>query len=508
MEVFFLKYAKRPAMLMPTPSKAVPARFEIREVGQVRSIKQFIVNAANLNSCINGQMVEFEQGVKGLVMGFSEEKTQVLVLGSPRGIRSEDEIYNRGESFELPAGEAFLGRVVTALAEQADGLGPIKADARMPVFQDAPAVLDREQLSESMETGTFALDAAIPIAKGQRQLLIGDRGTAKTTIAIDAILNQKGKNVVCIYCCIGKPYSSLLKILSLLHEKAAMPYTVVVSAVASTSPGEQYVAPYTASMLGEYFMKKGRDVLVVFDDLTKHAWVYRQISLLLERPPGREAYPGDIFYIHSQLLERAGRLTQELQGGSMTFLPIVEVLQGDVTSYIPTNLISITDGQVYFNTSLFNKGYKPPVDFGLSVSRIGNKGQWPAMREVSKSLRLEYLQYQELLQMMQLRSGGVSKESEAKMKRGEALSQLLVQPKNRPIAVIEQILSLIALSKGVLDGLTSIQIKKFRQEILEFARHLDGAAVKEVEETKKLSENTKERFTAILKKYFETSVTS
>lgn len=483
-------------------STAKTAKFEVREVGTVKSIKQFIAIATNLNSCINGQIVEFEKGMKGYVMGFTEDKIQVLVLGSPKGIRAGDEIYNRGESFVLPVGDKFLGRVVDALCEPADGLGPIVPDDYMSVFQEAPALLDREQLTQSMETGTFAVDAGIPIARGQRQLIIGDRGIGKTTVAIDAILNQKGKDVICIYCCIGKPYSSILKILGLLNENGAMPYTIVVSAVASTSPGEQYMAPYTASMLGEYYMKKGKHVLVVFDDLTKHAWVYRQISLLLERPPGREAYPGDIFYIHSQLLERAGRYTDELGGGTMTFLPIIEILQGDVTGYVPTNLISITDGQLYFSTSLFNKGVKPPVDFGLSVSRIGNKGQWPAMRDVSKSLRLEYLQYQELLSMTQLRSGGLSKEAEAKLKRGEALSQLLVQYKNRPLPVPEQIFCLIALTKGVLDALTPSQIKKFRVEILDFARKTEPEAIAELESTKKLSDPVKEKMTEILKKYF------
>lgn len=487
-------------------ARAGAPRFEVREVGHVKSIKQFIATATDLPSCINGQIVEFEKGMKGFVMGFTEDRAQILVLGSPRGIRSGDQIYNRGESFLLPVGERFLGRVVNALCEPQDGLGPIQPDGRLPVFQDAPAVLDREQLTQSLETGTFALDAGIPIARGQRQLLIGDRGTGKTTIVIDAILNQKGKDVVCIYCCIGKPYSSLLKILSLLHERGAMPYTIVVSAVASVSPGEQYLAPYAAAALGEHFMRSGRHVLVAFDDLTKHAWVYRQISLLLERPPGREAYPGDIFYVHSQLLERAARLTPELGGGTMTFLPIVEILQGDVTSYIPTNLISITDGQVYFNTGLFNKGVKPPVDFGLSVSRIGNKGQWPAMRDVSRSLRLEYLQYQELLQMTQLRSGGVSKESEARLRRGEALSQLLMQPKNQPQPILQQILCLTALGKGALDELSSAQIRRFRQEILAFARAAEPRVAAEIEQTQKLSDGARERLIEVLKKYFASSV--
>lgn len=491
--------------MLSTQAKRIefPSKFEVREVGQVKSVKKFIVIATDLNSCINGQIVEFEKGRRGLVMGFDEEKLQVLVLGGAAGIRSGDEIYNRGESFLLPAGEAFLGRVVNALCEPVDGLGPIKSDAMMPVFAEAPGVMDRVQLKETLETGTVSLDAGIPIAKGQRQLLIGDRATGKSTVALDAILNQKGKDVVCIYCCIGKPYAGLLKILNLFHEKGAMPYTIVVSAVASTSSGEQYVAPYTASMLGEYFMQRGRHVLLVFDDLTKHAWIYRQISLLLERPPGREAYPGDIFYIHSQLVERAGHLKPERGGGSMTFLPIVEILQGDVTGYISTNLISMTDGQIYFNTSLFNKGTKPAVDFGLSVSRIGNKGQWPAMKEVSKSLRLDYLQYQELLQMTLLRSGGLSKESELKLKRGEALTQLLLQNKNKPVSMEEQIFFMIALNKGVLDGLSTAHLQRFKQEFFSFVQRTDPGVVEELQKTKLLADEQRDRILTCLKKYFE-----
>ncbi len=491
-------------MLSPSRSdEQKSVKFAVREVGHVSSVKQFIVLAVGLGSCINGQTVEFQRGMKGFVMGFIGDKAQILVLGSPKGIRTGDEVYNRGESFLLPVGAGFLGRVVNPLCEPQDGLGPIAAEDKRFVFQEAPAVLDREQLGQTLETGTLALDAGIPIARGQRQLIIGDRGTGKTTVAVDAILSQKGKGVLCIYTCIGKPYSSLVKLLSMFHEKGAMEYTVVVSAAASTSPGEQYIAPYVASMLGEHFMHQGKDVLVVFDDLTKHAWTYRQISLLLERPPGREAYPGDIFYVHSQLLERAARMTKELKGGSMTFLPIIEILQGDVTGYVPTNLISITDGQVYFSTSLYNKGVKPPIDFGLSVSRIGNKGQWPAMKDVSKMLRLEYLQYQELLQMTQLRSGGISKDSEQRLKRGEALSQLLNQYKNRPISVPTQIFCLMALSAGHLDGLPADEIKKYRDEIRDFVHQEDPVALGELESTKRLSDANREKFGIYLKRYFD-----
>ena len=273
---------------------------EVREIGYIKSLRKFIVTARGLPSCFNNQIVEFENGVLGLVVGFREEEVDILVLGSSSFLRLDDEIYNKGQSFYLPAGDAFLGRVVNSLSEPVDGLGPIESSQVYPVFSDAPGVIDRVPVHETFETGTIVLDALIPIAKGQRQLFVGDRLSGKSSVAIDAILNQRGKDVLCIYCCIGKPYSSLLKFLDLFQEREVMPYTIVVSSVASTSVGEQYLAPYTAAMLGEYFMHQGKDVLVVFDDLTRHAWAYRQISLLLQRAPGREAYPGDIFYIHSQ----------------------------------------------------------------------------------------------------------------------------------------------------------------------------------------------------------------
>lgn len=477
------------------------ARFEIREVGHVQAVRKFIVIAKGLPSCMNGQLVEFVSGVPGLVMGFTEEKVQILVLGDTTQIRAGDEIYNKGKSLTLPVSEDFLGRVINSLCQPQDGLGPVEAKDDYPVFRIAPGVMDRVPVKETLETGTLILDAIIPIAKGQRQLLIGDRLTGKTSTALDAIINQKGKNVVCIYCCIGKPYSSLMKVLDILREKETLPYTIVVSGIASLSTGEQYLAPYTACLLGEYFMHCGRDVLVVFDDLTKHAWIYRQISLLLERAPGREAYPGDIFYIHSQLVERAGYMKPELGGGSMTFFPIVEILQGDVTGYISTNLISMTDGQLYFSTSLFNKGFKPAIDFGLSVSRIGNKAQWPVMKELSKSLRLDYLQYRELVQMTQLRATGLSKEAEARLKRGEVINQLIVQGKNRPVPLEEQIIYLYALNKGILDNLSASQIKQLRQEIRGFVDKRHPLFCARIRETRELSDDLKQDLEDALKVY-------
>ncbi|MFA5147370.1 MAG: F0F1 ATP synthase subunit alpha [Candidatus Omnitrophota bacterium] len=487
-------------------NKGPATTFEIREVGEVQSVKKFIVIARGLPSCINGQIVEFSNGTLGLVMGFTEDKVQILVLGDASRIRAGEEIYNKGKSLNIPVSDGFVGRIVNALCQPLDGGSPIEAKDYYPLFKVAPGVMERVPVKETLETGTLILDAIIPIAKGQRQLLIGDRLTGKTTVAVDAILNQKGKNVVCIYCCIGKPYSSLLKIMDTFRENNAFDFTVVVSGVASVPVGEQYLAPYTACAIGEYFMNKGRDVLVIFDDLTKHAWIYRQISLLLERAPGREAYPGDIFYIHSQLVERAGYLKPELGGGSMTFFPIVEILQGDVTGYIPTNLISMTDGQLYFSTTLFNKGIKPAIDFGLSVSRIGNKAQWPVMKGLSKSLRLEYLQYKELVQMTQLHATGLSKEAEAKLRRGDAINQLIVQDKNKPVSMEGEILYLYALNSGILDALSTTQINQFKRDILEFVSKRSPEFCAKVRETKEMPDDLKMKVEESLKMYLKMAI--
>jgi F-type H+-transporting ATPase subunit alpha len=478
------------------------AKFDIHELGTVVSVRECIVRVKGLSSCINGQIVEFQQGGKGLVFGFNKEDVQVLILNTKGALHVGEKVISKGEFLHLPVGEEFLGRIVDGLCEPVDNAGPIKADDFFPVFAEAPGVMDRVPVKETLETGTILLDAVIPIAKGQRQLLIGDRLTGKSTVAIDVIINQKKNDVICIYCCVGKTNSSLLKVLGLFNEKGVMPYTIVVSAVASVSMGEQYLAPYTACMLGEYFMKKGKDVFLIFDDLTKHAGVYRQISLLFERAPGREAYPGDIFYIHSQLMERAGYLKPELNGGSMTFFPIVEILQGDVTGYVSSNLISMTDGQIYFSTALFNKGIRPAIDFGLSVSRIGNKAQWPAMKALSGQLRLEYIQYQELLQMTQLRTTGLSKEAEDRMKRGQAITQLLIQDKNKPIPMEAEVMYLFALSMGVLDTLSPQDLKKFKDEFVILVNKEFPDLFKEIRNSLVLNDTSIEMLYEALNHYF------
>jgi F-type H+-transporting ATPase subunit alpha len=451
---------------------------------------------------MNGQRVEFANGAFGMVMGFTEQEVQILLFGSKGRVRAGDEVYNRGQAFHISVGDQFLGRVVNSLGEPMDGRGPLLSNETYPVFGEAPPVMDRRPVDQTLETGTRIIDAVIPIAQGQRQLLIGDRMTGKTTLAVDAILNQKDKGTICIYCCTGKPYASLVKLVRLFEARGAMAYTIVVSAPASTPTGEQFLSPYAAATLGEFFMRHGHDVLVVFDDLTKHAWVYRQLSLLLERAPGREAYPGDIFYVHSQLVERAGYLKEELGGGSMTFLPICEILQGDVTGFVPSNLVSMTDGQIYLSTTLFNKGIKPAIDFGLSVSRIGSKAQWTAMKELSGKLRLEYVQYQELLQMTQLRTN-LSSEAESRLKRGEAITGLLVQDKNQPTAMEDQILQLYALRRGVLDRLSSSQLRQFKREFGTMVRQTAPRLIQELRASKALSTELKSLLDESLKQYLE-----
>ena len=352
--------------------------------------------------------------------------------------------------------------------------------------------MERIPVSEPLYTGTKIIDAITPVAKGQRELIIGDRMTGKTVLAIDAILNQRGKDVICIYCCVGRSDASLSKVIHLLRGRGAMEYTVVAAATAGYSPGEQFLIPYTACALGEYFMYHGRDVLAVFDDLTKHAWVHRQISLLLERSPGREAYPGDVFYIHSQLMERAGRLRPELGGGTMTFLPIVETQQGDVTGHIPSNFISITDGQLYTNASIFNEGFKPAIDFGLSVSRIRSKVQCEAMKALSQKLRLDYVQYKALLRLTNVKAT-LSAEAEARLRKGDAMTQIFMQEKNRPVSLEEQIVLLYALKSPVLERLEASGWKRFKTEIFPFLLRTRPALVSEIGTERRLTQPLKGR---------------
>jgi F-type H+-transporting ATPase subunit alpha len=464
---------------------------QIREAGEIREIKKDIARIEGLSSCMNGE----------LLMGFTESSALALLLGSPEDAKIGGKVYSNREPFTITVGRGFQGRIVNALAEPVDGKGPVVAEGvnahtgRYPVFRDAPSVLERIPITGVFETGILI------IGKGQRQLIIGDRMTGKTTICVDAILNQREKNVVCVYCCVGRAQSSLQNIVETFKLKGALDYTVVVSASASASVGEQYLAPYTACALGEYFMDNGKDVFVVFDDLTKHAWAYRQLSLLLERSPGRDAYPGDIFYLHSQLMERAAKLSPEYNGGSMTFFPIVDTLQGDITGYIPSNLVSMTDGQIYLNTALFSGGFKPAVDLGLSVSRVGNKVQCPAMKGLSGMLRLEYLQYNELLRMTRFKAS-ISEETTRRLKHGEVITALFIQDRNEPYSMEEQIIFLYALNRNVLDALPDEAVKSFKKEILNFARKGFPSVIKDLSVELKITEKISKALDECLVKYF------
>lgn len=382
-----------------------------------------------------------------MIMGFTERDVMTLILGNEVRVRIGDAVTSRAETFLIPVGEKFVGRLVNALSEPCDGKGRIEPSAHFPIMREAPETMDRAPADAFLPTGTMIVDAFIPLAKGQRQMIVGDRMTGKTTVAVDAILNQAGKNVVCIYCCIGKSHTALTRVVSLLKTRHALDYTTVVAATAASPAGQQYLVPFTAATLGEYFMQQGRDVLVVLDDMTKHAWCYRQLSLLLGRPPGREAYPGDIFYLHTQLMERAGKLGREQKGGSMTFLLVVDTLHGDVTGFIPSNFVSMTDGQIYLSSDLFKEGFKPSVDIAQSVSIIGSRVQPAQLKEKSAPLRLEYVQYRDLLRLTKLKVG-LSPEAEAKIKRGEMITALLRQDKNAPMSLEKQTALLNTLNGG------------------------------------------------------------
>jgi len=463
---------------------------EVKEVGYVKDLRPGIAKISGLPSCIYGQLVMFSKGVKGIVMGFNPQEVLVIILGDESTISLGDSVSSLSELLTIPVGDSLIGRIVNSLGHPIDGKGQIIAADSYLAFHEAPGVMEREPITEPLPTGIAIIDLTIPIGKGQRELIIGDRQTGKTSIGIDAIINQKDRDVICIYCWIGGPEAALKKIIYTLRDHGALKHTIIVSSSADTSAAEQYLAPYATAAIGEYFMHNGRDVLVVFDDLTKHAWIYRQMSLLLERSPGREAYPGDIFYLHSQLLERAGRLKKEKGGGSMSFLPIVETLQGDITGYIQTNIISITDGQIYISSPLFREGFKPAIDLGLSVSRIGSRVQYPAIREVGRGLRLEYSQYREMLRLTKLRTR-LSAEAEKMMRRGEALQQLLVQPNNNPLSVEKEIALFYAFTRKILEAVPPPALKKFIAEFFDYLVNEDPALVKLIQEKKEFTQEVR-----------------
>lgn len=404
----------------------------------------------------------------------------------------------------MPTGKNFVGRVIDPLGESQDGLGPVKPDEYIPYFNEAPGIMDRQSLSPTLETGIKLIDALLPLGKGQRSLCLGDKMTGKTTIGTDIILNQKGKDVICIYCAIGKPRAALARVIDLLKEKGAFDYTIICNAPAQSSPGQQYLAPYAACALGEYFMYKGGHVFVYFDDFTKHAWAYRELSLLMQVPPGRDSYPGDIFYLHSRMIERAARLNKKLGEGTMTFIPAVELLEGDLTAYVPTNLVSMTDGQIFLSMPLFNEGFRPAVDVGLSVSRVGSKVQWKAMKQVSASLRLEFIQYKELLRVSKLQTGGQSDEVRDKLNAGKVLQASLTQAANSPVDIEVQILIFFGKDAKLLVALEhKEEIEYFLKEVGNYTREKDPSLFPSLREKKVLDEDIKARMTRILEDFMK-----
>ena len=438
------------------------------DTGTIIQVGDDIARVYGLDNCMEGELLKFPNGVYGMALNLEHDNVGCVLLGPEEGIKEGDIVKRTNKISEVPVGEDMLGRVVNALGEPIDGRGPIYYEEFKPIEAPAPTIIDRTSVKEPLQTGIKAIDAMIPIGKGQRELIIGDRQTGKTAIAIDTIINQKGKDVICIYVAIGQKQSTVANIVNTLDKMDALDYSIIVAATASEGAPLQYLAPYAGCTIGEYFMNKGKDVLIVYDDLSKHAVAYRTMSLLLRRPPGREAYPGDIFYIHSRLLERAAKLSKEKGGGSLTALPIVETLAGDVTAYIPTNVISITDGQIFLESDLFNSGQRPAVNPGISVSRVGGNAQIKAMKQVSGNLRLELAQYRELASFSQFGSD-LDADSKGRLEKGKRILEILKQKQYQPMKVEYQILILYAISNNYLSDIELIDISKFEEQLIEFA---------------------------------------
>jgi len=441
-------------------------RITSEETGTVSQVKDGVVILEGLDQVAYGELIEFKKNLLGYVIDLTEDEVGAIILGDYTTISAGDEAKALGYTLSVPVSETLLGRVVDPLGSPLDGKTPIKSNTFYPVEKIAPGVVKRQPVSVPLQTGIKAIDALIPIGRGQRELIIGDRGTGKTTIAIDTILNQKGEDVVCIYCAIGQKNSKVAAIVELLKKNGADKYSIVVNASAADSVAMQYLAPYTASAIGEYFMDKGQDVLIVYDDLTKHAWSYRQMSLILRRPAGREAYPGDVFYLHSRLLERACRIDKKYGGGSITALPIIETLDGDLSAYIPTNVISITDGQISLETDLFNAGIRPAINVGLSVSRVGGNAQTKAMKAVAGKLKLDLAQYRDLAAFSQFESE-LDEETKKFLNRGAKVTQILKQKKNKPLSLAEQVSILWAASNAYLDQIPVDEVDMFETKLLE-----------------------------------------
>ena len=463
-----------------------------RETGEVIWVGDGIVTVYGIDHAMYGEIVAFENGVKGMVQDVRQNEIGIILFGRDIGIKEGTKVVRTKKKAGIPVGDAFVGRVINALGEPIDGNGDVKEDDYRPIEQEAPGIIDRQSVDTPMETGILSIDSMFPIGRGQRELIIGDRQTGKTSIATDTIINQRGKDVICIYVAIGQKASTVAKIVNTLKKHDAMDYSIVVSSTASDPASLQYIAPYAGTAMAEYFMHKGKDVLIVYDDLSKHAVAYRAISLLLERSPGREAYPGDVFYLHSRLLERSSHLSDKLGGGSITALPIIETQAGDVSAYIPTNVISITDGQIFLESNLFNAGMRPAVNVGLSVSRVGGAAQTKAMKKASGSIRIDLAQYREMEVFTQFASD-LDDATKAQLQHGKALMELLKQPLSHPLSMHEQVLTLCMATDGVFDKIPTRQVKQYQKDILDFMDLKHPEIGKEIEQTKALSDELRQK---------------
>ena len=477
--------------------KNYEAKLETSETGIVILVGDGIAKVSGLEKCMAGELVEFPNGAFGMAQNLEEDTVSVVILGNDSGIKEGDTVKRTGKVVSVPVGKAMIGRVVDALGQPIDGKGAIEAESYRPIEMPAPGIIERKHVSRPLQTGIKAIDAMIPIGRGQRELIIGDRQTGKSTIATDTILNQKGKDVICIYVAIGQKRSTVAQVVESLTVGGAMDYTIVVSATASELAPMQYIAPYSGCTLGEYFMYQGKDVLVIYDDLSKHAVAYRAISLLIRRPPGREAYPGDVFYLHSRLLERAAQLSDELGGGSLTALPIIETQAGDVSAYIPTNVISITDGQIFLETELFNAGVMPAVNPGISVSRVGGDAQIKAMKKVAGSLKLLYSQYRELQSFAQFGSD-LDADTKARLALGERIVAVLKQSNNAPVEVAHQVCILYAVTNGYLNDIDVEKIAEFELRLREFMDNNHANVLEAIRTTGKLEQDTENGLKAAL----------
>lgn len=472
----------------------------VKEVGNVIWVGDGIATVYGIDHAMYGEIVTFENGVKGMVQDIKRNEIGVIIFGKDTGIKEGTKVARTKKRAGIPVGENFIGRIVDALGAPIDGKGEIEADDYRPIEQEAPGIIDRKSVSVPMETGILAIDSMFPIGRGQRELIIGDRQTGKTSIAIDTILNQKGKDVMCIYVAIGQKASTVAKLVGTLEKYGAMEYTTVFSATASDCAPLQYIVPYSGTALAEYFMYKGKDVLIVYDDLSKHAVAYRALSLLLERSPGREAYPGDVFYLHSRLLERSSRLSDEAGGGSITALPIIETQAGDVSAYIPTNVISITDGQIFLESDLFFEGVRPAVNVGLSVSRVGGAAQTKAMKKASGSMRIDLAQYREMQVFTQF-SSDLDETTKAQLDYGKCLMELLKQPLCRPLASHEQVITLWVATHKLLTDIPVTELKTFQMDMLEYFDQKHPEIKEEILKTKVLSDELGEKILEAAKEF-------